>query len=223
MSQPPIFPTLPGLGWPVAKSPRFATRTQKAVSGRQLRIVDQQYPIWTFTLGFPLLRDGNDLRAGAGIGLGIGYNELRNLAGFFVALQGAYGDFLFSDPTDNQVTGGLIGVGNGSITSWPLQRLFGTSGFYDPVLGAITGGSPSFNAYLNGVRQSAGYSLSSQFGYTGLADTISFASPPGSGVTVTCDFAFYFLCHFSDDAMDLENFLYQLWQAKQVKFESVLA
>jgi uncharacterized protein (TIGR02217 family) len=221
MSEPPVFPSLPGWGWSVTKSPRFQTRTQKAVSGRQLRIVDQQYPIWSFTLSFPLLRDAHDTRAGAGVGLGIGYDELRTLAGFFLAAQGAYGNFLFWDPTDNQVTGGFVGLGNGAITSWPLERLFGPT-FYDLVVAAIADGSRPFNVYLNGVKQASGWTVGSSLGYSGVGDTLAFTTPPANGVTVTCDFSFYFLCHFSDDAMDFENFMYQVWQARSVKFESVL-
>ncbi|HTV87992.1 MAG TPA: DUF2460 domain-containing protein [Stellaceae bacterium] len=221
MSAPPLLPSLPGWGWSVTKSPRFQTRTQKSVSGRQLRLVDQQYPIWSFTLTFPLLRDANDTRAGSSVGPGIGYDELRSLAGFFLALQGAYGNFLFADPSDGQVTGGFIGLGNGVISSWPLQRLFGAS-FYDLVLAAIADGSQPFNVYLNGVKQISGWSVGSQFGYSGVGDTLSFTTPPGSGVYVTADFSYCFLCHFSGDTMDFENFLYQLWQAKSVKFESVL-
>ena len=60
-----IFPALPGLGWSVTKAPRFATRIQKAISGRELRVLDQPYPIWTWTLTYALLRDKWDTR-GAG-------------------------------------------------------------------------------------------------------------------------------------------------------------
>jgi hypothetical protein len=221
MSNPPVFASLPGLGWSVTKSPRFQTRTQQAISGRQLRIADQQYPIWTFTLNFALLRDDNDSRAGSGVGPGIGYNELRTLAGFFLALQGAYGNFLFWDPTDNTVAAQTIMTGNGTTTSAPLVRQMGS--FEEPLLGVITGGSPPLQFFVNGVVQSSGITTSSQFGYTGVADTVTFATAPANGAVVTANYAYYFLCHFSDDTMDLENFMYQLWQAKSVKFESVLA
>src|SRR2546430_1740006 len=59
-----IFPTLPGLGWSVTKSARFATRIQRAVNGRELRALDQPYPIWSWTLTYPLLRDKWDSRSG---------------------------------------------------------------------------------------------------------------------------------------------------------------
>lgn len=220
MTAPPVFPSLPGLGWSVAKSPRFQTRTQKAVSGRQLRIVDQQYPIWTFTLNFPLLRDDNDTRAGSGVGPGIGYNELRTLAGFFLELQGAYGDFLFWDPTDNTVAAQVLMTGNGTTTAAPLQRQIAS--FAEPLYAVIADGSHPLQFYWNGVLQSSGVATSSQFGYTGVADTVTFASAPANGVVVTANYSYYFLCHFSDDSMNFENFMYQLWQARSVKFESVL-
>lgn len=63
-----IFPSLPGQGWSVTKSPRFATRIQRAVSGRELRALDQPYPLWTWTLTYPLLRDRNDARSPARAG-----------------------------------------------------------------------------------------------------------------------------------------------------------
>src|SRR5262245_27118126 len=90
-----IFPSLPGQGWSVTKSPRFATRIQRAVNGRELRALDEPYPLWTWTLTCPLLHDRNDARApaiGAG-GPGIGYDELRTLAGFFLQQQGALQPF----------------------------------------------------------------------------------------------------------------------------------
>ena len=74
-----IFPALPGLGWSVTKSPRFAGRIQHAVSGREVRVLDQPYPIWTWTLTYSLLRDKWDTR-GPG-GLGVGYDELRTSPG----------------------------------------------------------------------------------------------------------------------------------------------
>src|SRR5438105_8312267 len=115
-----IFPNLPGLGWSVTKAPRFATRIQRAVSGRELRILDQPYPIWTWTLTYPLLRDKWDTRAAGG--LGVGYDELRTIAGFFLAQQGTFQPFLFDDPTDNNVAAQVIGTGNSTTAGFQLVR-----------------------------------------------------------------------------------------------------
>ena len=97
-----IFPALPGLAWNVTKSPTFQTRIQRAVSGRELRALDYPYPLWQFTLVFDFLRD--DPAAG--------YDELRTLMGFYMLCQGAYGTFLFQDPSDDRVSGQPIGTGD---------------------------------------------------------------------------------------------------------------
>jgi len=206
-----IFPALPGLGWSVAKAPQFATRTQKAISGRELRVVDQLYPIWTFTLTYQILRDEHDTRAGSGIGLGIGYDELRTLAGFFLQQQGSFGAFLFNDPTDDSVTAQYLATGDGSTTVFQLYRTFG--GFTEPIV------APNVvNAiYFNGVLQSSsGYSVAPT---TGL---VTFEIAPPSGQTITADFTYYFLVRFADDTAEFENFMYQLWSLKQIKLQSVL-
>ena len=92
---PLIFPRLPGLAWSVTKTPTFQTRIQRAASGRELRALDYPYPLWQFALVYDFLRDNP----------AAGYDELRTLVGFFMLCQGAFGAFLFQDPSDCQVTG----------------------------------------------------------------------------------------------------------------------
>ena len=204
-----IFPTLPGLGWSVTKAPKFSTRIQRAVSGRELRALDQPYPVWTWTLTYSLLRDKWDVRAPSGPG--IGYDELRTLAGFFLQQQGAFQPFLFNDPTDDAVTAQPIGTGNASASVFQLVRTM--NGFAEPI------GAPSAVSaiYFNGVLQSGGsYSVDAN---TGL---VAFAAPPPAGQLVTADFTYWFRVRFADDTASFENFMYQLWQLKQIKLRSVL-
>ena len=112
-----VFPSLPGLAWSVTKTPTFQTRIQRAVSGRELRALDYPYPLWQFTLVFDLLRDNP----------AAGYDELQTLMCFFMLCQGAFRTFLFRDPSDDQVTGQQIGVGNASTTVFQLQRAMGST------------------------------------------------------------------------------------------------
>jgi uncharacterized protein (TIGR02217 family) len=204
-----IFPVLPGLGWSVSKSPRFATRVQRAVSGRELRVLDQPNPIWTWTLTYSMLRDKNDTRAPTGPGAG--YDELRTLMGFFLQQQGSFQPFFYDDPTDDQATAQAIGVGDGGTLGFQLVRSM--NGFAEP----ITAPNSVATIYFNGVRQStSGYSVD---GNTGV---VTFSSPPPAGQLVTADFTYYFRVRFGDDSADFENFLYQLWALKQVKFQSAL-
>ncbi|HWD60112.1 MAG TPA: DUF2460 domain-containing protein [Stellaceae bacterium] len=208
------FPTLPGLGWSVSKAPRFATRVQRAVSGRELRVLDQPNPIWTWTLSYSMLRDANDTRGASGPG--VGYDELRTLMGFFLQQQGAFLPFLFDDPTDGRASGQALGTGDGSATVFQLVRTMGAAlpdgGFAEPITAPNTVGA----IYFDGVRQSAsGYTVDPA---TGL---VTFASPPPASQLVAADFTYFFRVRFADDTAEFENFLYQLWALKQVKLQSV--
>ena len=201
-----VFPSLPGLAWSVSKTPTFQTRIQRAVSGREFRALDYPYPLWQFTLVFDLLRDNP----------AAGYDELRTLMGFFMLCQGAFGTFLYRDPSDDQVTGQQIGVGNASATIFQLQRSMGATlpggGFLEPILAPNIVGA----VYLDGITQSpASYSVDPN---TGL---VTFATAPGSGLVITADYSYYFRCRFIDDSYAFENFMFRLWQLKKLTFISV--
>jgi uncharacterized protein (TIGR02217 family) len=205
-----IFPSLPGLGWSVTKAPRFATRIQRAVSGREVRLLDQPMPIWSWTLTYTLLRDRWDVRGGAGPGAG--HDELRTLMGFFLQRQGAFQPFLFDDPTDDQVTGQLIGTGDGGTSVFQLVRTM--NGFSEP----IAAPNAVSAVYFNGIVQSpANYTIDAA---TGL---VSFTAPPPAAQAVTADFTYWFRVRFADDSTEFENFLYQLWSLKQIKLQSAIA
>ena len=201
-----IFPALPGLAWSVTKAPTFQTRIQRAVSGRELRALDYPYPLWQFTLVFAFLRDNS----------AAGFDELRTLMGFYLACQGAYGTFLFQDPSDYQVIGQYLGTGDSSSAAFQLQRTMGTAliggGFDEPIVAPnlITA------VYFDGITQSpSGYSSDPG---TGL---LTFSTPPGTGLVITADFSYWFRCRFVDDSYDFENFMYRLWQLKKLTFISV--
>lgn len=114
-----VFPALPGLSWSVNKTPKFSTRIQRAVSGREFRSPYYSYPLWSYNLSYEVLRaDSINL-------------ELQTLMGFFMQRQGAYDSFLYSDPSDNAVTTQQIGTGNGSNKVFQLTRTLG--GFTEPI------------------------------------------------------------------------------------------
>ncbi len=199
------FPVLPGLAWSVTKAPAFKTRIQKSVSGRERRAQDQVLPIWTWTLTYNFLRDQ----------AAQGYNELRELMGFHAQQAGAYLPFLYTDPTDNSVTGQLLGTGNASQTAFQLVRTLDSAlpggGYAEP----ITNPAAVTAVYLNGIVTSG-----NTFGTeTGI---LTMASAPASGAVVTADFNYAFAVRFADDTADFENFMFQLWRLKQVKLVSVL-
>ena len=201
-----IFPALPGLAWSVTKSPTFQTRIQRAVSGRELRALDYPYPLWQFTLVFDFLRDNP----------AAGFDELRTLMGFFMLCQGAFGTFLFQDPSDDRVSGQQIGTGDTLRTVFQLQRTMGKTlpggGFLEPIVAPNVVSA----VYFNGIVQDpAGYSVDPT---TGL---VTFNIAPGSGLIITADYSYYFRCRFVDDSYAFENFMFRLWQLKKLTFISV--
>lgn len=201
------FPILPGLGWSVTKTPAFKTRVQKSVSGRERRALDQALPIWTWTLTYDFVRDNP----------GAGYDELRELMGFHAQQQGAFTPFLYTDPTDNSVSGQALGIGNASQTAFQLVRNLDPAlpggGYAEP----ITNPSAVSAVHLNGIAQSgSGWSVNTA---TGL---LTFTTAPASGAVVTADFTYAFQVRFSEDTASFENFMVQLWRLKTVKLVSVL-
>jgi uncharacterized protein (TIGR02217 family) len=201
-----VFPALPGLAWSVTKAPTFQTRIQRAVSGRELRALDYPYPLWQFTLVFAFLRDSPTA----------GFDELRTLMGFYLTCQGAYGTFLFQDPSDYQAVAQYIGTGDSSLGVFQLQRTLGTAlpsgGFVEPIV------APNLvtAVYFDGIVQSSSsYSVDPD---TGL---LTFGTPPATGLVITADFTYSFRCRFVDDSCDFENFMYRLWQLKKLAFISV--
>jgi uncharacterized protein (TIGR02217 family) len=205
-----------GLAWPAKKMPTFQTRIQRAVSGRELRALDYPYPIWQFQLGVNFLRDQNDTRGGTGFAAG--FDELRTLYSLYLACSGAYGTFLFSDPTDNQRIGQYLGTGNSSTMTFQLQVSYGSGPIFTDQVRAMQ----MVNAiYLNGITQNpATYECATGLNSTG---SLTFSAPPATNAVITADFSFYFRCRFVDDALTFENFFYQLWTLKELKFLSVFA
>jgi uncharacterized protein (TIGR02217 family) len=202
MTTPPNFPTIPGLAWSVHKKPVFSTIVASHVSGREVRDLLYQNPIWQFELTI----DGMDSTAGAYPGLG--GNSLQNLMGFFLKCQGQYGTFLYIDPTDSAGVDVTFATGDGSTTTFAFSRYMGA--FLEPV-GWVTSVS---NVYLNGVNQPSGWSLSTP-------NSLVFNTPPSSGVAIAATFAYAFQCRFDSDDMDFEQFMSALWKVESVKFKSV--
>lgn len=124
-----IFPTLPGLSWPVIKTPEWTTGIQKTASGRELRASYSSYPRWRIRLGFEVLSQ----------------TDLASLAGFFNARRGSFDNFLFFDQVDNSVANQVFAVGDGQSTQFQLVRNYG--GVTEPVLAVV--GTPVIK--VNGV------------------------------------------------------------------------
>jgi uncharacterized protein (TIGR02217 family) len=196
-----VLPASPAnLDWTVSKSPTFQTRIQRAVSGRELRALDYPYPLWQFNLGYEFLPD-NQMA---------GISALRTLMGFYLSCQGAFGTFLYDDPTDDNAAGQPIAAGDGNTAVFQEVRTLG--GFVEP----ITAPNMVTAVYLDGiVADPATYSIDPA---TGL---LTVTAPATAGIAIAADFSYWFRCRFVDDSYGFENFMHNLWSLKKLTFISV--
>lgn len=197
-----VFPTLVGLAFPVGRTPVWSGKLQTSISGKNRGLSFWSYPKWQWDLSFNVLRSDS-------INL-----ELQNLAGFFNAMNGPYGDtFLYQDADDNSITGQQIGVGDGSNLTFQLVRSFG--GFIEPIL------APNVVSHVYVDGTDTGHWTISNWG-SSTPGLVTFASghAPTSGKAVTVDYSYYFPCRFLDDTMSFSKFMSQMYEAKKVSFMS---
>jgi uncharacterized protein (TIGR02217 family) len=206
MTTPPSFPALAGQGWSVHKRPSFSTRIASHVSGREVRQALYAFTLYEFELTFDGLASGSSFP-------GLGSESLQSLMGLYLASEGQFGTFLYTDPTDKQVTEQGIATGDGATTSFTFMRTLG--GFIEPVSWVTS----VANVYLNGTVQSpSSYSVTAPNGFD---NTLTFSTAPASGAVITADFSYAFVCRFLDDQNDFEEFMSGLWTLQSLKFRSV--
>ncbi|HLJ70629.1 MAG TPA: glycoside hydrolase TIM-barrel-like domain-containing protein [Roseiarcus sp.] len=193
------FPALVTLGWSTRVKPRFATQIADRASGRSSRRPLYEAALYDIELTYDLLR-GDEA-----------HRELQEIAGFFAASGGRREPFWLAPPGLAEVFGQALGTGDGIKTIFPLVRWFGT--YVEPA--AATSGVAA--VYLDGVlAPSAQYSVTSGYG-----PSIVFAAPPPSGAAIAADFGLLWLCRFSDDALDLDEFMAMLFELRLVKLQMV--
>lgn len=213
----PIFPVLPPLAWSVHKKPILASRVYTGSSGRDLQLACAVFPRWSFILtygGSSWLREQTqNITPDTTLA---GFTELEKLSGLYLACKGPYGEFYYEDPDDNSRLNQGEGVGNGVATTFPVYVNFGFGPFSQPFYYPVGGVKAIGTVYFDGVPISPTlYSLDAT------NTQLIFVSAPGNGVVITMDFLFYFRCRFLDDNLDFYQFDRNLWEGREVRFESV--
>lgn len=196
----PIFPTLPGITWPVKRVPLFSTDIQQGISGRRTPIRHQLEPRWAYDIPVEFLRSKS------------GFSEYTNLVNLYLACYGRFGTFLFNDLGDNAALTQLIGFGDGANKQFFLLRTF--AGFDQRIAGAALNGVPVLS--VGGVPQAPSAFSIDAYG------VVTFSTAPGPGVAVTWSGAFYWICRFAEDQLDLSQFMQNYWEVKSVKFDTEL-
>jgi hypothetical protein len=221
----PIFPVLPPLAWSVHKKPIMSSRATTSASGRGNQLACAVYPRWSFLLtygGDSWLRDQTqNITPGPNE---LGFSELTQISGLFLQCLGSYGEFFYSDPDDNSRTLEYEGTGDGTTTAFPLYfswggnvAVFGISPPYFPLMTLpVQGVNAIAQVTIDGTPLSPSlYSLDST------RTVLVFTSAPASMQIIEVSFSFYFRCHFLDDNLTFSQWARNLWELKEVKFESV--
>lgn len=196
-----VYPTLPGLMWPVKRTPVWNTRHHSTPSGREFSASFMTSPRYRYALQYEFLRNE------------AAYGEYQALFGFFNLRQGSGETFLFSDPEDRAVTAQAMGTGNGSTGTFQLVRSLGghTQAVFDV---DSTAGAPQI--FVGGALRTLGthYTITA----TGL---VSFVTPPGAGVAVTWTGRYYWRVRFDSDEQTFEQFMQQFWRTGEVRLITV--
>src|SRR6185437_10575257 len=104
----PVFPllasTVQRIGLPYKKWPEWNTASTKSANFHEVRISQVQYPKWHFSLNYALATGRVDDVSSA----------ISATIGFYFAMHGSAGTFLWSDLLDNTVTNATFGTGDGS-------------------------------------------------------------------------------------------------------------
>jgi uncharacterized protein (TIGR02217 family) len=192
-----VFPVLNGLQWDVKRTPYWNTLVQTGASGKEARLAQWTYPLWTWEMSFSKLDAGTAA-------------ELQSLAGFYNARQGQFDTFLYTDPDDNAVTDYQFGTGNGTATQFQLRRAMGA--FIEPV----TDVNVLTNIKKAGVTQTnpTNYTISA----TGL---VTFTAPPANAAALTWTGSYYWRVRFDTDSTEFNNFMAHLWECKSIKLRQV--
>lgn len=195
-----LFPSLPGITYPVKKTPSWSTDVQQSVSGKKTTLARWSYPIYGIEVGFEFLRTD------------AAWREYQDLVAFYNLANGAANLFRFNDPDDNAVTVQGFGAGDGVTTQFQLLRSIGGANFVwvDPVF-YPTAAQIFVNAVLKATP--ADYSIST----TGL---VTFTAPPAVGAPLTWTGTFDWLVRFNDDSSTFEKFTYNLFELKKLSFST---
>lgn len=222
----PVFPYLPGLGWPVERvMGNFDTTSQMAMSGKKNNYSNRTQAIYKYTL----VLDGLD-SSGAAINAGLLANSQQLVAGFFNQCLGSALIFNFWDVDDNVATAQEFGVTDGVSNVYQLSRTLG--GWSDNVFAPLVSGSPvlvpspnggTVNApfpepeiFVAGVQQMSGVTVNPANGQ------VTFASTPAGGQALTWTGNFYWPCNFDDDALPLSKMWSGTWELKKLGFTTRL-
>lgn len=205
-----------GLTWSIKQTDQWRTIIQRADNGRTIRLPRQVNPIWAWEFTWEFISDG---WAGLSPTVQSGnspYTDLQVLMGFRLKMKGAATEFYYA-PSDASQTGVQLAAPD---ANGVVEITHDIGGFKESVQ-TIPSGTVA-NVKNNGT--SAGHTLNApgvvpQYpGYTLQSNGTAWAPTD----IITCDYVYNYLCAFSEDMQEWENFMFNLWTLQSLKFEQVV-
>lgn len=203
----------PGMTWDIKKTPMFNTKVQTSVNFTELRASFTGSPVYEMSMTFAFLR-GNDRYDSADTQT-FPVAEVSSLLGFFASRLGRWDSWLIQDkPNDYLIlptATEIFGVGNNVTTVFNLQRTIG-----DWFSERVANPADTVRIWVDGVEKFRPTHWTG--GDIGTKGVITFVTPPGNGLLLTWSGEYYFRARFSEDIMEFNQFMYQLWETQEIKF-----
>ena len=214
----PIFPNLPE-SFPIKLSIVMDTVVGTTKSLREVRVSQQTLPLWDIEIPFQELRDKTQNQTPY---IPFVYPEVfqqyEELVQLWLSMYGKTGVFGFNCPWDNSRFNQQIAVGDGTTYIFTIVRTWGSEPIStDLPIGLI---GEILAVQVNGVTIPATHYVASR-------DKIAFIDEggttytPGSGDPINITFTFYYLCRFTEDEQDFEEFSKNRWAVPSLKFRAV--
>jgi hypothetical protein len=222
-----VLPTC--VGWSFAKRSKFSTIQQTPQSMRHPASATLQTSvIYELEMTYEFLKNAGRTYA----------DDMRYLQDFYEACRGGYGWFTF-DPSQYNLDvmsvaqipasgsypqrNGFFAIGDGVTTAFPLWRSgtpFGPTTLTQ--LELIQNITLLTGIYSNGTLvSSSAYTVASLGAPPQGGAYVTFTAAPVSGAVLSWAGDYSYLCHFSDDVLDPEEFMYQFWELKSLKLETI--
>lgn len=243
-----IFPALPGISVEMSKTPIWNTTVHESVSGCSVALSSMTYPKYRYRLSFEVLRSGSEAELQQLVGFYNRHGGRADTWLFFdeedctvVNQQFGVGDGVTTDFYLVRDFGGFVEPVTDTKTISSVMAggvtMYGRAEDYPGATLDIdflriptleTGHSLSLD-FLGGASEiwedddsllpDALSIFEIDYAYAG-GGRIQFSSPPAVGIPLFWSGEYYRRCRFTDDEMDLERFLYRLWKAKAIEFET---
>lgn len=218
-----VLPTC--VGWNFAKRSKFSTILQTPQSMRHPASATlQSSVIYELELTYEFLKNGPNTFT----------DDPSYLQSFFEACRGSYGWFTFDPSVNNLDTmsvvegstanrNGFFAIGDGVTKSFPLWRSTGVFG------GGLVTQCELIQNVTSLVGIFSGVTLITPSAYT-LANLgappqggawVTFTTAPTDGAVLSWAGNYSYLCRFSEDLLDMNEFMYQLWELKSLKLETI--